>query len=355
TRSLPVSLARMGLNAAFLFTMPGPKMVWQFGELGYDYSINYCQDGSINNGCRVDPKPIRWDFLQDANRKALHDVYANILKLRSNPLFAGTFTTGFIDRSLGGSFKWMTLNSAAGKLVVIGNFDVFAQTGSVSFPSAGTWYNYLNPPATFAATGGSQSFTLQPGEYRIYLNSAVVLPVSLLHFTGRSNGSSNLLSWAAENETNLSRYELQRSENGRDFTTIGTANATGSRNYSYTDANLTAALYFYRLKSVDIDGSYTYSAVVKLNGPVKNLQLTATPNPFGNVMRLNIASPSKETATLLLTDLSGKTILQKNVNLLAGVNAIELEKLQSLAAGTYILNLLSATNKVSIRVIKSLE
>ncbi|MBC7936744.1 MAG: T9SS type A sorting domain-containing protein [Rhizobacter sp.] len=355
TRSLPVALSRAGMSAAFLLTMPGPKMIWQFGETGYDYSINYCFDGTINNNCRVDPKPIRWDYLQNADRKNLHDVYAHLLKLRANPLFAETFTTGTIFRNFSGGFKWMTINSAAGKLVVIGNFDVTAQTGSVTFPAAGTWYNYLTPPATFAATGSSQSFTLQPGEYRVYLNSFVVLPVTITNFNGRNSGNNNLLTWVVENELNLSRYELQRSENGRDFETIGSLAATASRSYSYTDNDVKAPVYFYRLKIIDLDGTYYYSTIVKLNGPVKNINITATPNPFGNKLKLTIAAPSKESATLILTDLVGKKILQKNVNLLQGVNSIEIDQLQSLTAGTYILNLVSAQNKTSIRVIKSLE
>lgn len=357
TRSLPVALNRMGMSAAFLLTMPGPKMIWEFGELGYDYSINYCMSTGTVGDCRVDPKPIRWDYLQDADRKKLHDVYAALLGLRANPLFAETFTTGFISRDFGAAngFKWMTLNSAAGKLVVIGNFDVVAQTGSVTFPSAGTWYNYLNPPATFAATGGSQSFTLQPGEYRVYLNSFVVLPVTVTNFNGRNNGHTNILTWVVENEVNLSRYELQRSINGRDFSTIAVLNATGSRNYEHTDADIKSPVYFYRLKSIDIDGTYSYSSILKLNGPVKNTSMMATPNPFGNTMKLAIASPVKEMAALVLTDLSGKTILQKNVNLLQGVNTIEIDQLQSLAAGTYILNLVSAQNKISTRVMKAIE
>ena len=52
----------LNLNAAFLLTIPGPKMIWQFGELGYDYSINTCTNGTVNNNCRLDEKPIRWDY-----------------------------------------------------------------------------------------------------------------------------------------------------------------------------------------------------------------------------------------------------------------------------------------------------
>lgn len=351
TRSLPIALGRMGMSAAFLFNMPGPKMLWQFEELGYDYSINTCTDGTVNN-CRLDPKPIRWDYLQNADRKKLQQVYTNLLNLRGNALYAQAFTAGTVSQNFASGFKWMTVNSPTGKIVVIGNFDITAQTGSVTFPAAGTWYNYLEPPATFTATGVSQSFTLQPGEYRVYLNSFVALPVNISNFNGRNIGNSNILSWLVENEINLSRYELQRSGNGSNFTTIATINAANRNSYTYTDNDLKSTVYFYRLKSIDIDGTYAYSPMVKLSGPVKSLDIAATPNPFGNTMKLTIASPSKEAAMLLLTDLSGKIILQKNVNLLQGINSIEIEHLHFLAAGTYILNLVSAQNKTSTKVMK---
>ena len=53
TKDTAVSLLRNEMCAAFLLSMPGPKMIWQFGELGYDYPINYCVNGTINNNCRL--------------------------------------------------------------------------------------------------------------------------------------------------------------------------------------------------------------------------------------------------------------------------------------------------------------
>ena len=84
-KDLSTGLHRNEMAAAFFFMMPGPKMIWQFGELGYDYSINTCQDGTVNNNCRTDAKPIKWDYLQVVSRQRLHDVYAALLKLRANP------------------------------------------------------------------------------------------------------------------------------------------------------------------------------------------------------------------------------------------------------------------------------
>jgi 1,4-alpha-glucan branching enzyme len=347
------ALGRMELCASFLLTMPGPKMIWQFGELGYGYPINYCEDGSTNTECRTRPKPIRWDYLQQNSRKKLHDVYSALLQLRANPLYAEAFTTGSINRNFAGAFKWMTINSGAGKLVVIGNFDVVSQTGSVTFPTAGTWYNYLNSPATFAATGGSQSFTLQPGEYRVYLSSNVVIPVTIINFSGRNAGTINKLTWQVANEQNLVHYEVLRSKDGFNFEPIGNVTALGNSSYDFTDTDISKSnVYSYRLKKLDIDGSYTYSQIVKIAGPVKGLSLTATPNPYAAAMKLTIETPLKETAVLIVTDPGGRQLYKQSVNLQAGVNIISVDKLRSLSAGTYILQLVSAQGSRTARVIK---
>ena len=84
-KSLPTALDRAKLSAAFLLTTPGPKMVWQFGELGYDLSINTCSDGTtISNDCRTAAKPVHWDYYQDADRQKLYKVYRELIKLKND-------------------------------------------------------------------------------------------------------------------------------------------------------------------------------------------------------------------------------------------------------------------------------
>ncbi len=222
------------MNSAFFFIIPGPKMIWQFGELGYDYSINYCQNGTINNNCRTDPKPIRWDYLQQPDRKRLHDLYSSLIKLRFNDLYKDLFVSNQIQPNLGGAFKTLKLSQGGASILVMGNFDVVPQTSLVTFQSAGTWYDYLNG-TTITATGAAQSFTLQPGEYHVYLNMNAALPVTLINFSGKNNGNINSLSWTVENEQNLSHYELQRSINGQNFSLVADINATGKSSYSYSD------------------------------------------------------------------------------------------------------------------------
>ena len=138
------ALKRSEMAAAFLLTIPGPKMIWQFGELGYDYSINYCVNGTINSNCRLDQKPIRWDYLQQIRRKRLYDIYSSLLKLRFHAAYKNAFVSNRIDRDLAGPIKWIKVTTDTSNLLVIGNFDVTQKSSTVSFQNAGTWYDYLD-------------------------------------------------------------------------------------------------------------------------------------------------------------------------------------------------------------------
>jgi len=187
TKDVNTALKRVEMCAAFLFTIPGPKMFWEFGELGYDYSINTCTNGSINDSCRLTPKPIHWDYLQNIQRKRLHDVFGELIKLRSHSLYKDVFITNQVTQNLTNGFKILQVNTDTSKLCAIGNFDVVPQTADITFQTAGTWYDYLNG-TTVSATGLAQSITLQAGEYHIYLNrnvvSNIITPVSAINTPG---------------------------------------------------------------------------------------------------------------------------------------------------------------------------
>ena len=85
--NLENSMCRLGANAAFSFLVPGAKMIWQFGELGYDESLTY-------GGSNVDPKPTHWEYLDNEYRKGLYNSYSEIIKIRvANPdLFNSDFS-----------------------------------------------------------------------------------------------------------------------------------------------------------------------------------------------------------------------------------------------------------------------
>lgn len=187
-----IALKRMELNTAFFLTIPGPKMIWQFGELGYDISRCYLSSNNDESGnCdkKTDPKPIRWNYLQEARRQQVFKTYSELNRLRHHPWYKGAFESATIERSLNGAFKWIKFRTAndTADLVVIGNFDVVPQTGSVTFPTAGNWYDYFGNFIQ-TATGAPQNFTLQPGEFHVYINrnvnNVVATPVSNVPWNG---------------------------------------------------------------------------------------------------------------------------------------------------------------------------
>lgn len=167
-RDTATGLARDAMSTAFWALAPGPKMLTEFGELGFDYSVNWCPNGTVDASgtCRTDPKPIRWDYLKDSSRKKLHDVYAALLALRgAYPALA----TGSTSYSLAGNVKYLQVVSSELSAMAVGNFDVVSATGSVMFANAGVWYDLFSGKQ-FQATGAAQSITLAPGEYHVYVN-----------------------------------------------------------------------------------------------------------------------------------------------------------------------------------------
>jgi len=171
-RTLATALERQKAVGALLFTVPGPKMLWQFGELGYDYGLNYCENGTYNTSCRTNPKPIpsAIGYTTNDNRTAIYDTWAKILNLRmSNEVFnTTTFTiaSGTLTPRIDIWNNNLTENDLKA-VIVLANFSTGTQTVNTSFSIAGDWYNLMDG-TTIAST--VSTVTLQPGEFRIYGN-----------------------------------------------------------------------------------------------------------------------------------------------------------------------------------------
>ncbi|MBK9448245.1 MAG: T9SS type A sorting domain-containing protein [Bacteroidetes bacterium] len=171
-----VALKRMAQIAAFWATVPGPKMMWQFQELGYDYPIEF--------GCRTCPKPIRWNYLQDSRRQLLYKKFAAIINLKTK--YPEAFRSGSYDISAWGKQKQIHVNSTAMNVTVAGNFDVVSQNTFTGFQHTGRWYNYMAGDS-LEVTDVNMTIALLPGDFRIYTDvrlpkpdlSVTVLPVGV--------------------------------------------------------------------------------------------------------------------------------------------------------------------------------
>jgi len=170
TKELNTALERSQLTTAFFLSLAGPKMIWQFGELGYDFSINYCENGTINNSCRTDPKPLHWDYLDNGNRRKLFDVYSAMLRLRAQ---YDVFTSGTESLSVYGEVKRIQLKLNDHNITLIGNFGLADQTITPNFQHTGTWYEFFSGNQ-LTVTDVNASILLKAGEYRLF--SDKILP-----------------------------------------------------------------------------------------------------------------------------------------------------------------------------------
>jgi hypothetical protein len=167
TRNLSTALQRMELNSVFFLTLPGPKMIWQFGELGYDISIDA--------GGRTSEKPIKWDYYSDADRYKLYQFYKVLNYLKKNE---EVFSTDNYSWSLSSTMKRIQLNGTTMSANIIGNFGTTQSAIDPAFPNTGKWYEYFTGDSLTVVNTNAQ-ITLAPGEYRLY-STVKMVPLKLI-------------------------------------------------------------------------------------------------------------------------------------------------------------------------------
>jgi 1,4-alpha-glucan branching enzyme len=176
-KDLTTALKRMELAATFFYTVPGPKMMWEFGELGYDVSID--------QGGRLSVKPPHWEYYNIPARKHLFDITRAMIKLKKEePVFStNTFTLNTTS-----AVKQIELLDASTQVEIIGNFDVSDQAYTLNFPSAGTWYEFFRGDSL---TDTSAPLILKAGEYRLYSNKKLTgfasIPTTVKQIIGHAD------------------------------------------------------------------------------------------------------------------------------------------------------------------------
>ena len=165
-KTLKTALRRIEMANAFIYTIPGAKMLWQFGEVGYNFSID--QNGRVGN------KPIRWDYFADADRRRLYNVTSNMMYLKtSQPLFR---TTTYDDAELNAGYpKAFHLSSTDLNVTVLGNFNVVAENVVPNFQRTGKWYDYLSGDS-ITVTNTQTAINMLPGEYHVYTSVKLARP-----------------------------------------------------------------------------------------------------------------------------------------------------------------------------------
>jgi hypothetical protein len=176
-------------------------------------------------------------------------------------------------------------------------------------------------------------------------------PVKLTTFTGERYGMANKLKWSTATESSNLGFEAERSSDGLQFSKIGftaskasQGNSSQKLDYQFIDEHPFAKTNFYRLKQVDHNGKVAYSSVVMVNGAgrVASGIISIYPNPVKNRLNLTLASSSAGTANIIVSDISGKVMLQKVVQATEGNQNFSLN-VAGYASGIYLVKI--STNK----------
>jgi len=200
---------------------------------------------------------------------------------------------------------------------------------------------------TLTSNGGDNDFFI--AKYGSADCSSVV-PVNITYFHANLNNKTVYLQWQTANEINVSHFNIQRSTNGTEFTTIGKTNAMGNGNnsYNYTDNDAVSVIpplgvrgLYYRLQNIDKDGSYTYSKIENIQLPTFNTQLSIYPNPTRNIVNV----VSKNIQQINIIDFTGRILIQQNFN---NANNVKLN-IANLSKGIYLLKVVDIKGNVQTK------
>jgi photosystem II stability/assembly factor-like uncharacterized protein len=188
------------------------------------------------------------------------------------------------------------------------------------------------------------------GVFKSNLFNAGVLPAAFLNINGRRSGNACMVNWQMAAENEVIQYKIERSTNGRDFTTIGIC-ALGNLQYSYTDNHAPAGTIYYRIAAQQKDGTRTYSTVLMLKE--KNIkEIKMLQNPFQQNITLSITTNKAEKANFTISNLQGKPIHTRTEQLTMGTQHINWNNVSYLASGTYFITITTGDLKETIKAIK---
>ncbi len=175
--------------------------------------------------------------------------------------------------------------------------------------------------------------------YQINAINAMVLPIDVKEFAAWKKSTSNLLTWTSALEIKNGFFEMERSENGRDFVKIGRVNLnvheTSNRKYQFEDAAAPARCY-YRLKFVPVHGASSYSKSILVVRSNQQSMLLTFQNPVSNLLTFNLETKKKSVVSLRIISMSGVVKTLKLVQCQEGTNSFT-QSLSTFAAGTYLL------------------
>jgi hypothetical protein len=209
-----------------------------------------------------------------------------------------------------------------------GTFTMLASGGAGTTPNG---INYATMAGVTSFSGGTGGVILTPDP---------LLNTAWLYFEGETNNKTNFLRWATESEQNSAHFNIQRSKDGTNFTTIGTVgaqgNSTTTHHYTFNDETPFTGDNYYRLELVGTDAKIAYSNTIRLVIADDGRGYSFYPNPTQNIVNYQYEATEKAPLEIEVIDVYGRTLLKKQVTTQVGLNRIPVN-LTEFAAGAYMI------------------
>jgi hypothetical protein len=277
----------------------------------------------------------------DFSVRVIDEVYSNSVSgaLVTTPHVKRTWDIGKILPN-GGSgvdivFNWTPASQISAALTIPKMYHYESSAWVKKSNTSNTTYNTTSGTLNFAGyTGSFSPFTV--------MDDGLALPVNWLTFTGKQVHGDVVLNWSTASEINNSHFEIQRSANAIDFSTIGSVaagtNPSVVNNYQYLDVNPLTGISYYRLKQIDIDGKYSFSSIIQINGtPLSEIKI------YSDAEALHVLVPASVSGTTIafIYDATGRLMQKQQV--LPGRNVISTA---GLSGGNYFVQLVNGGKNI---------
>lgn len=204
-----------------------------------------------------------------------------------------------------------------------------------------SWTSVTNATATGIYYAIKQLYPGCNDTIQMNMSMSCTLPVILSFFSGEYNNNAVKLSWKVESQSAFSHFEIERSTDGRNFSTIGNVALSGNDLYNFADINLTSgSIYYYRLKMIDIDGNFKYSNIVVIRTDGGKNKIMIYPNPASDFINAELGKNAKGDYNLQLVDVAGRVVNSLTVKKGQPGQLVTIQR-NGLASGVYVIKIIS--------------
>jgi hypothetical protein len=230
-----------------------------------------------------------------------------------------------------------------------------AEANGLTFPNseAQAWRKEVNTEwlpvdglKGIVSNGNQRSITVNTNTFSTWAITDKLnpLPITMTYFTGKATNAGSVFNWETASEKNAATFEVERSANGKEFETIGSVKAGGNSNqtlkYVFTDRNAANKVNYYRLRMVDMDGTFEYSSIVTVtNNKVTEMSAVAYPNPFSENLNVKVSTAVSK-AEVIIRSVDGKEVFRQSINEASPATNLTLNNLPKLKSGFYFLSLI---------------